>query len=120
LMADANSAYTLEDIQLLKKLDAYELLMIEQPLAHDDIVDHATLQKNIKTPICLDESIHSYEDARKAIELGSCKIINLKIARVGGLTEAKNIHDLCVEKNIGLWCGGMLEAGIGRAHNIAI
>ncbi|WP_040226891.1 o-succinylbenzoate synthase [Bhargavaea cecembensis] len=118
LMADANSAYTLEDIGHLKQLDDFNLLMIEQPLAHDDIIDHATLQKQIETPVCLDESIHSYEDARKAIELGSCRIINIKIGRVGGLQESKRIHDLCMEKGIDVWCGGMLETGVGRAHNI--
>lgn len=120
LMADANSAYTLEDTEHLKQLDEFGLMMIEQPLAHDDILDHAKLQKELATPICLDESIHSKEDARKAIEHGSCKIINIKIGRVGGLTEAKNIHDLCKEKGIDVWCGGMLEAGVGRAHNIAL
>lgn len=120
LMADANSAYTLEDIDLLKALDDYHLMMIEQPLAYNDIIDHADLQAQLKTPICLDESIHSFEDARKAIKLGSCKIINMKVGRVGGLTQAKKIHDYCVEQNIPLWCGGMLEAGIGRAHNIAL
>jgi len=120
LMVDANSAYTLHDISLLKQLDPYNLLMIEQPLAHDDIVDHATLQREIKTPICLDESICSYEDARRAIEIGACKVVNLKIGRVGGITQSIKIHDLCVEKGIDLWCGGMLEAGVGRAHNVAI
>jgi len=120
LMADANSSYTLEDIELLKQMDDYHLMMIEQPLACDDIVDHAKLQNELKTAICLDESILSVEDARKAIELGSTKIINIKIARVGGLTEAKKIHDLCMEQGIPVWCGGMLEAGIGRAHNIAL
>ncbi|KPN95827.1 o-succinylbenzoate synthase [Lysinibacillus sp. ZYM-1] len=120
LMVDANSAYTLNDIAILQQLDDYKLLMVEQPLATDDIVDHATLQKKIKTPICLDESITSFEDARKAIELGSCGVINIKIGRVGGLTEAKRIHDLCKENHIPVWCGGMLEAGIGRAHNIAL
>lgn len=120
MMADANSAYTLKDVEQLKKLDELNLLMIEQPLAHDDIVDHAALQAQISTPICLDESIHSLEDTRKAIELGSCKIINIKIGRVGGLTESKRIHDYCLEKGIAVWCGGMLEAGIGRAHNIAL
>lgn len=94
--------------------------MIEQPLANDDIVDHAKLQKQLNTPICLDESILSVADARNAIELGSTKVINIKIARVGGLTEAKKIHDLCMEKGVPVWCGGMLEAGIGRAHNIAL
>ncbi|MCG7343081.1 o-succinylbenzoate synthase [Sporosarcina sp. ACRSL] len=120
LMADANSAYSLADIDLLKQLDEFSLLMIEQPLAHDDIIDHAILQKQLKTPICLDESIHSLEDARKAIELGSTKVINVKIGRVGGLSEAKRIHDYCMEKGVPVWCGGMLEAGIGRAHNIAL
>jgi O-succinylbenzoate synthase len=120
LMADANSAYTLDDIDVLKKLDKLDLMMIEQPLANDDIIDHAKLQPQIETSVCLDESIHSLEDARKAIELGSCKIINIKIGRVGGLTEAKKIHDYCESKNIPLWCGGMLESGIGRAHNVAI
>ena len=120
LMADANSAYRLEDADLLKQLDEFNLTMIEQPLASDDIIDHATLQKQLKTPICLDESIHSLEDARKAIELGSCGIINIKIGRVGGLTESKKIHDYCESKGIPVWCGGMLESGIGRAHNVAL
>lgn len=120
IMADANSAYRLKDVELLKQLDEFDLMMIEQPLSSDDIVDHATLQKQLITPICLDESIHSVEDARKALELGSCKIINIKIGRVGGLTEAKKIHDLCEENNIPVWCGGMLESGVGRAHNIAL
>lgn len=119
-MADANSAYNLEDAATLKQLDAFHLTMIEQPLASDDIIDHATLQKLIDTPICLDESIHSLEDARKAVELGSTKIINIKIGRVGGLTEAKKIHDYCEANNIPVWCGGMLESGIGRAHNVAL
>lgn len=120
LMADANSSYTLDDIELLKKLDEFNLMMIEQPLAHDDLIDHATLQRQIQTPICLDESITSYEDARKAIQLGSCGVINIKIARVGGISEAKRIHDLCSEHGIPVWCGGMLEAGIGRAQNVAL
>ncbi len=120
IMADANSAYRLEDAALLKQLDAFNLTMVEQPLASDDIIDHATLQKQMDTPICLDESIHSLEDARKAIELGSTKIINIKIGRVGGLTEAKRIHDYCEAKGIPVWCGGMLESGIGRAHNVAL
>ncbi|PEJ56289.1 o-succinylbenzoate synthase [Bacillus sp. AFS002410] len=120
LMADANSAYTLSDMDQLIALDDYNLMMIEQPLAYNDIIDHADLQAKMKTPICLDESIHSLEDARKAIKLGSCKIINIKIGRVGGLTQSRKIHDLCMENNIPLWCGGMLESGIGRAHNIAI
>ncbi|WP_153730831.1 o-succinylbenzoate synthase [Sporosarcina obsidiansis] len=120
LMADANSAYTLNDVELLKQLDPFDLMMIEQPLASDDIIDHAVLQKQIETPICLDESIHSLEDARKAVELGSCRIINIKIGRLGGLTEAKKIHDYCAAKGIDVWCGGMLESGIGRAHNVAL
>lgn len=120
LMADANSAYTMEHLDVMKELDQYGLIMIEQPLAHDDIVDHAKLQAELSTPICLDESIHTVEDARKAIELGSCGIINIKIGRVGGLTEAKRIHDLCQSRGIPVWCGGMLEAGVGRAHNVAI
>lgn len=120
LMADANSAYTLDDIELLKQLDEFNLMMIEQPLGSTDIVDHATLQKAIKTPVCLDESIDSYENAKAAIELGSCKIINVKIGRVGGLAESIKIHDLAKENNIPLWCGGMLEAGVGRLTNIAI
>ena len=120
IMADANSAYRLEDAELLKQLDEFKLTMVEQPLASDDIIDHVTLQKQMTTPICLDESIHSLEDARKAIEIGATKIINIKIGRVGGLTEAKKIHDYCEQKGIPVWCGGMLESGIGRAHNVAL
>lgn len=120
IMADANSAYRLEDAELLKQLDEFNLTMVEQPLASDDIIDHAILQKQMTTPICLDESIHSLEDARKAVELGATKIINIKIGRVGGLTEAKKIHDYCESKGIPVWCGGMLESGIGRAHNVAL
>jgi len=120
LMADANSAYTLDQIETFKALDEYNLLMIEQPLASDDIVDHRHLQQAIHTPICLDESIDSVEDARKAIELGSCKTINIKLARVGGITEAKKIHDLCAAHNIPVWSGGMLDTGIARAYNLAI
>jgi len=120
LMVDANSAYTLDDIPLLRQFDDFNLMMIEQPLAHDDIVDHAVLQKAIATPICLDESIHSTEDARKAIALGACQIINIKTGRVGGLTAAKALHELCADSGIPVWCGGMLETGIGRAHNIAM
>lgn len=120
IMADANSAYRLADAELLKQLDAFDLTMVEQPLASDDIIDHATLQKQMTTPICLDESIHSLEDARKAVELGATKIINIKIGRVGGLTEAKKIHDYCQSVGVPVWCGGMLESGIGRAHNVAL
>ncbi|WML59373.1 o-succinylbenzoate synthase [Neobacillus sp. PS2-9] len=120
IMADANSAYTLEDIDRLKALDDFNLLMIEQPLAQDDILEHSLLQKELKTPICLDESIVSFEDARKAIEFGCCKVINIKVGRVGGLYEAKRIHDYCYERDIPVWCGGMIEFGVSRAHNIAL
>jgi O-succinylbenzoate synthase len=120
LMGDANSAYTLADIEKLKSLDEFDLMMLEQPLPYDDIVDHAKLQREIKTPICLDEPIRSPDDARKAIELKSGKIINLKNGRVGGHTQSKEIEKICRENNIPVWCGGMLESGIGRAHNIAI
>lgn len=120
LMADANSSYELKDISRIKELDAFKLMMIEQPLADDDIVDHRHLQKHIKTSICLDESIRSADDARKAIELGSCKIINIKPSRVGGLTEALKIHDICKEHQMPVWCGGMFETGISRAHNLAL
>lgn len=120
LMGDANSAYTLDDIDLLKSLDEFDLMMLEQPLAHDDILDHARLQSEIKTPVCLDEPIKSPADARKAIELKSGKIINLKNGRVGGHSESKRIEKICRENEIPVWCGGMLESGIGRAHNIAV
>lgn len=120
LMGDANSAYTLADIDLFRRLDEFDLMMLEQPLPHDDIVDHAKLQSRIKTPICLDEPIKSPDDARKAIELKSGKIINLKNGRVGGHSESKRIEEICRESGIPVWCGGMLESGIGRAHNIAI
>ncbi len=120
LMVDANSAYTLDDMDLLKQLDDYNLQMIEQPLAYNDIIDHSILQKQLKTPICLDECLHSLEDVRKAVYLGSCQIVNIKIGRVGGHQEAIKIHDYCKENGIPVWCGGMLEAGVGRAHNIAI
>lgn len=120
LMVDANSSYTLDDLETLKEMDHYNLTMMEQPLADDDIIDHSILQKEVNTPICLDESIHSVEDARRAIFLGACKIINIKPGRVGGLLESKKIHDYCKENNIGVWCGGMLESGIGRAFNIAV
>jgi O-succinylbenzoate synthase len=120
LMGDANSAYTLADIDKLKSLDEFNLMMLEQPLPHDDIIDHAKLQREIKTPVCLDEPIKSPDDARKAIELKSGKIINLKNGRVGGHSESKRIEKICREAGIPVWCGGMLESGIGRAHNIAI
>lgn len=120
LMGDANSAYTLADIDKLKSLDEFGLMMLEQPLPHDDIIDHAKLQQAIKTPVCLDEPIKSPDDARKAIELKSGKIINLKNGRVGGHSESKRIEAICREAGMPVWCGGMLESGIGRAHNIAI
>ncbi|MEP6705157.1 MAG: o-succinylbenzoate synthase, partial [Acidobacteriota bacterium] len=120
LMGDANSAYTLADLDKLKSLDEFDLMMLEQPLPYDDIIDHATLQRQIKTPICLDEPIKSPDDARKAIELKSGKIINLKNGRVGGHAQSKQIEELCRLAEIPVWCGGMLESGIGRAHNIAI
>ena len=115
---DANSAYTLDAIPLFKRIDAYTPLLIEQPLAEDDIIDHATLQRAIMTPVCLDESIHSAEDARKAIEIGATRVINIKAGRVGGLAESKKIHDVCQAHAIPVWCGGMLEMGIGRAANV--
>jgi O-succinylbenzoate synthase len=120
LMGDANSAYTLDDIDKLHSLDEFELMMLEQPLPYDDIIDHATLQRQIRTPICLDEPIKSPDDARKAIDLGSGKIINLKNGRVGGHTQSKQVEEICRNAGIPVWCGGMLESGIGRAHNIAI
>ena len=120
LQVDANSAYTLEDVETLRALDEFGLLLIEQPLAHDDIVDHARLQARLTTPICLDESIHTVEDARKALDLGSCRVINIKVSRVGGLREARRIHDLCLARGVPVWCGGMHEFGIGRAANVAI
>jgi O-succinylbenzoate synthase len=120
LQVDANSAYTLADVPLLKQLDQYGLLLIEQPLASDDIVDHAQLQQALDTPICLDESIHSAEDARKALDLKACRVINIKVSRVGGLLEARRIHDLCFARGVPVWCGGMHEFGIGRAANVAI
>ncbi|MBV9578625.1 MAG: o-succinylbenzoate synthase [Chloroflexi bacterium] len=123
LMADANSAYSLEDpthVAALRALDDLNLMMIEQPLADDDIVDHARLQAELATPICLDESIHSEHDARKALDLGSCRIINIKVSRVGGLSEARRIHDVCLKREVPVWCGGMHEFGIGRAANVAI
>ncbi len=120
LMADANSAYTLADTDRLKALDQFRLMMIEQPLAHDDIIDHARLQEKLETPICLDECIRTRHHAAQAIELGACRIINIKLGRVGGFTEAKAIHDVCLRRGIPVWCGGMLESGVGRAHNIAL
>ena len=120
LSVDANSAYTLEDAEHLQKLDAFHLLMIEQPLRWDDIHSHAKLQKQIETAICLDECINSVNDAQAAIESGACRIINIKLGRVGGHSSARKVHDMCWQNNIPVWCGGMLEAGVGRAHNIAM
>jgi O-succinylbenzoate synthase len=120
LSVDANSAYTLKDKDHLKALDEFGLLMIEQPLDHDDLYDHAKLQAELKTSICLDESITTLRRAEHALALGSCRLINIKIGRVGGYSQALPIHNLCYEKGIPVWCGGMLESGIGRAHNLAL
>ena len=120
LMGDANSAYTLSDVPLFQQFDHFNLMMLEQPLAHDDIFDHASLQRQIQTPVCLDESIQTAEDAMHAIALGSCRIINVKLGRVGGHAEAKRVEQVARENQIPIWCGGMLESGIGRAHNIAM
>jgi o-succinylbenzoate synthase len=120
LMADANSAYTLADADRLKELDEFDLMMIEQPLAHDEIIDHAWLQSHLKTPICLDECIRTAHQAGQAIRMGACKIINIKLGRVGGFREALRVHDVAQGYGIPVWCGGMLESGIGRAHNIAL
>ena len=120
LMADANSAYTLADAGRLKELDRFYLMMIEQPLAHDEIIDHAALQAKLDTPICLDECIRSAHHAEQAIRLRACGIINIKLGRVGGFSEAKRVHDVAEAAGIPVWCGGMLEAGIGRAHNVAL
>jgi o-succinylbenzoate synthase len=120
LQVDANSAYTLDDVSALKALDDFGLLLIEQPLGHDDIIDHAKLQSQLKTPVCLDESIHSAGDARKALEVGACRVINIKVSRLGGLREARRVHDLCRARGVPVWCGGMHEFGIGRAANVAI
>ncbi len=120
LMADGNGAYTLRDMAVFQELDSCYLMMIEQPLSWDDIFSHAELQRRLQTPLCLDECIHSEEHARAAIELRACGIINIKLGRVGGYGEALRIHDLCRARGVPVWCGGMLESGIGRAHNIAL
>jgi O-succinylbenzoate synthase len=120
LSCDANSAYQMGDLNHLKKFDQFGLLMIEQPLWHDDLFFHAKLQSQIKTAICLDESIHNSRDARAAGEMRSCRIINIKGARVGGFSEAIQVHDVCQSLGMAVWCGGMLESGIGRSHNIAL
>jgi O-succinylbenzoate synthase len=120
LMVDANSAYTLADAPLFRALDAQRLLMVEQPLAYDDMYDHARLQAEIETPVCLDESVRSSEDARKALALGACRIVNVKLGRVGGHAEARRVEAVCREGGVPVWCGGMLESGVGRAHNVAM
>jgi o-succinylbenzoate synthase len=120
LMVDANSSYSLSDRALLKQFDRFYLMMIEQPLGHDDLVDHARLQQSLETPICLDESIRTLRHAEQAIEIGACRIVNIKLGRVGGFRNARQIHDRCLEAKIPVWCGGMLESGIGRAHNVAL
>ena len=120
LMADANSAYTLADADTLKRLDEFFLMMIEQPLAHDDIIDHAVLQARLETPLCLDESIRTAHHAEQAIRMRACGILNIKLGRVGGFREAKRVHDVAQAHGVPVWCGGMLESGIGRAHNVAL
>ena len=120
LMVDANSAYTLQHAEHLRAFDEFDLMMIEQPLAYDDFYEHSLLQRQLRTPICLDESIHTPAQARAALDLGSCRIINITPGRVGGMMQAKRIHDLCLERGVPVWCGGLLETGIGRAHNVAI
>jgi o-succinylbenzoate synthase len=120
LSVDANGAYSLSDLRVFEELDALDLLMVEQPLGHEDLLDHAALQRRIATPVCLDESIRSAADARAAIELGACRMINIKAGRVGGLLEARRVHDVARERGVPVWCGGMLETGIGRAANLAL
>jgi O-succinylbenzoate synthase len=120
LMADANNAYTLDDTDLLEQLDPLGLMMIEQPLAHDDLVRHAELQKRLRTPICLDESITGLDKAQDMVTLGSGRIVNIKPGRVGGFTPSIAIHDFCLESSVPVWCGGMLESGVGRAYNVAL
>lgn len=120
LSCDANSAYTLDQIEHLRKFEQFNLLMIEQPLWNDDIYYHARLQYELQTPICLDESIRHARDAAVALDIGACRIVNIKVGRVGGFTEAKKVHDVCQQGGIPVWCGGMLESGVGRAHNIAL
>jgi o-succinylbenzoate synthase len=120
LSCDANSAYRIGEMEHLRKFDQFNLLMIEQPLWNDDIYFHARLQKQIRTKICLDESIRNARDAEAALELGACGIINIKVGRVGGFSEAKSVHDVCQSHNVPVWCGGMLESGVGRVHNLAL
>jgi O-succinylbenzoate synthase len=118
LMVDANSAYTLADTPTLAALDDHALTMIEQPLGYDDLVDHAALQRRLRTPLCLDESVHSAEDARRALDIGACRVINVKAGRVGGLTQSRAIEGHCRGRGVPVWCGGMLESGIGRLANV--
>jgi O-succinylbenzoate synthase len=120
LQVDANSAYSLNDIQILKPLDKLNLLLIEQPLFEDDIWDHHKMQEQFETPICLDESIVSPRHARYAIEMKACRVINIKAGRLGGLSQGIMVHDLCLENKLPVWCGGMLETGVGRASNLAL
>ncbi len=120
LSCDANSAYTPDQVEHLRKFDQFNLLMIEQPLWNDDIYYHARLQRELRSAICLDESIHHARDAAAAIETGACRIINIKVGRVGGFTDALRVHEVCKQTNIPVWCGGMLESGIGRSHNVAL
>lgn len=120
LMADANSAYTLADADHLRRLDDFNLMMLEQPLGHDEIIDHAELQARLQTPLCLDESIRTAHHADQAIRLRACKIINIKLGRVGGFAEARRVHAVALRAGVPVWCGGMLESGIGRAHNVAL
>ena len=120
LMADANSAYTLRDADHLAELDPFNLMMIEQPLAHDDLRRHAQLQDRLATPICLDESITDLDRMEDMLALGSGRIVNIKAGRVGGFTPAKAVHDLCQHHGVPVWCGGMLESGVGRAYNVAL
>lgn len=120
LMADANNAYSLDDLEVLRQLDAFDLMMIEQPLAWDDLMRHARLQREMETPLCLDESITSVDRAQDMIDLNAGRIVNIKAGRVGGFAQSRAIHDLCQRQGIPVWCGGMLESGVGRAHNVAL
>jgi O-succinylbenzoate synthase len=120
LMADANSAYQMAQIERIRQMDEWRLMMIEQPLAYDDLVDHAALQSIIDTPICLDESIRSAEDVRRVADIGACRIVNVKPGRLGGFSETIQLHETAVSNGIGLWCGGMYETGVGRLHNLAV
>ncbi len=120
LMVDANAAYTLQDLETFKTLDGFGLMMVEQPLSYEDLLDHARLQSQIETPICLDESVGTFQQVRLALELDSCRIVNIKPGRVGGPLQAIKIHDLCQSAGVPVWCGGLLETGVGRAHNVAM